>query len=388
MTTEEAASAAVESDRPTRPLDPGEIQLLQKQLARVRKERDRERDKNKILVDAVNLAYRPGAKLTLPKYKAPAAKGRDETIAFAHLSDLQVGSKTPSYSTAIAGERVREYARKVVEITEERRHAEVIRKLVVLWGGDISDHESKRPDHYAGIDCPLFDQACVWAPRFLAEAAIFWARHFEEIEIVSVIGNHGMVYGEAAHPRTNWDAVACEFARVLIHGSDHYPNDALRKVVKFGGEPPRLIDEVDQHGLPEPDRMTGWYVVLPMWDWRVLGVHGHQIRGGFGGFPFYGTAKAVWGWCDSIDEPIDYVAFGHYHQLGGMPLNGRRWLSNGTTETGNEWVLQSLKSAGTASQRLSFFNRKHGLKADYEVFLSDDRVPQIVRARRWAERYA
>lgn len=140
------------------------------------------------------------------------------------------------------------------------------------------------------------------------------------------------------------------------------------------------------------DRLTfkhadDWYVVDRIFDWGNLQLHGDQIRGGFAGFPWYGTAKKAWGWIDSIAEPWDYLWFGHFHTYASAVLNHRIFLANGTTESSNVYAQEQLAASGFPCQRLSFFDAKHGLISDNQVFLTDDleRLPQRLRPTQWAE---
>jgi hypothetical protein len=62
-----------------------------------------------------------------------------------------------------------------------------------------------------------------------------------------------------------------------------------------------------------------------------------------------------------------------------MVLNHRILLANGTTESDNDYAQEQLAACGHPCQRLAFFNAKHGLIADHQVFLAE-RLPQRKRA--------
>ena len=114
--------------------------------------------------------------------------------------------------------------------------------------------------------------------------------------------------------------------------------------------------------------------------WGVLCVHGDQIRGGFAGFPYYGTAKKAWGWIDAIPKPWTYLAFGHFHNFAMGTLNKRTFLANGTVESDNVYAQEQLAAMGSPCQRLSFFNRKYGLVADHQIWLDTSRKADYSRA--------
>lgn len=280
--------------------------------------------------------------------------GGEET-AVLHVSDTQIGKRTSSFDHVVAAARLMDLGRKTVEITTMRRSAAKIESVHVLLGGDMVEHESlfgSQPHH---ISIPLIDQATNHGPAMIEAMLRLLLEHFAKVHVVGVVGNHGRS-GPAKGPQaevTNWDRV-------------------LYRVLKSRmGESERLSWDI-------PDT---WYAVDRIYDWGNLVVHGDQIRGGFAGFPWYGTAKRAWGWIDSIPRAWDYLWFGHFHTYASAVLNYRTFLANGTLESDNTYAQEQLSAAGWPCQRLAFFNARHGLIADHQVFLGD-RKPALKRGGR------
>ena len=75
-----------------------------------------------------------------------------------------------------------------------------------------------------------------------------------------------------------------------------------------------------------------------------------------------------------MPEEWTYLAFGHFHQFAFGTLNKRYFIANGTTESSNVYAQEQLAASGDPCQRLAFFERKHGLIADHQIFLDNTRM--------------
>jgi hypothetical protein len=99
--------------------------------------------------------------------------------------------------------------------------------------------------------------------------------------------------------------------------------------------------------------------------------HGDQVKGGFGGFPWYGFAKKVMGWRVSGEIPeFNYAISGHFHTPVRMYLNGLTLWGNGSTESSNTYALESLAASGDPCQWLLFCHPENGVTAEYLVHLN------------------
>jgi hypothetical protein len=349
----------------------GEVSQLKAERDRLLKKLAHYQDGGGLIVEAVAAAFAEHApQIAAPPAPAHVGKGRDVEVAVVHLSDVQYGKRTASYNSHVADERIALLGRKVEEITALRRNAATIRECRLYVGGDIVEGEDIFPGQAYEIDQGVFDQAVRGAPTAIASLVLHLLRIFERVHVVSVSGNHGRNgrKGSNGSHKTNWDSVASRVLELMLLGP-HAPAE-LRK---------RLTIVVEDERFYNVDRV---------FDWGNLVVHGDQITGGFAGFPWYGTAKKAWGWIDSIPAPWDYLWFGHFHTFASAVLNHRTFLANGTTESDNAYAQAQLAAAGFPCQRLSYFNRAHGLIADHQVFLSRERRPHKMRAEAWRKAHA
>lgn len=341
--------------------DPAEIRDLQRRNAQLEKQLERYRSGDRIIRETIREIFSTHAPLRIP---APprVSRSKQREVAVLHLSDTQIGKVTSSYSTDVAEARILELGRKAVRITQVRRMAAAIDEIRLYLGGDLVEGEDIFPHQAHMIDVPLIEQAVKRGPAVLVRLVLYLLTHFHRVKVLSVPGNHGRngSKGTRSHPATNWDTIVAEVARGMLLGPEDVPRKELAGRLEFSISPSFYL----------VDRMPG--------DWGNLLVHGHQVNGGFGGFPFYGVGKKIAGWADSIHEPWDYLWFGHFHTYGSLVINHRLWLANGTVESDNEFAREQIASQNKPCQRLAFFDAEHGLIADHQVFL-DDRLPQARR---------
>jgi hypothetical protein len=331
------------------------VKLLKKTIDQLKKKLEGITTGESLIMDAVEEAFDEPVDLTIPKMPPKSRKKHEET-AVLHLCDVHIGKVTESYDSGVAELRLLTLAAKVIEITETRRTSAKIDKLKLYLGGDMIEGEEIFPTQVHMIDQSLFDQAVKHGPSILARVILKLLESFREIDIITVPGNHGRngSKGTRSHPRTNWDNICYEVTKLMLLGPDHDRKELVDRL-SF-----RISDS--------------FYIVDNVYEWGNLLVHGHEIRGGFAGFPWYGAAKKAWGWIDSIPEPWDYLWFGHFHTYASATLNHRYFLCNGSTESDNDFAQANMSACGHPCQRLCFFNASSGLISDNQVFLAD-RMP-------------
>lgn len=319
--------------------------------------------KEQVIVETVQrLLSEDPPPLVAPKPpKVNRKKMADEEVAILHLSDTQLGKITKSYDTAVCEQRVLLAMEKAIEITNLRRSLARIDELRVYLGGDMIEGEDIFPHQAHEIDSSLFDQAVINFPRIAARALLRGLEEFRRIKVLCVAGNHGRNGPKStrSNPKTNWDRVAYEVLKVTLLGTSAHPRTELAG---------RLSIETTED----------FWLVDRVFDWGNLIVHGHQIGGGFAGFPWYGTARKAWGWIDAIEQKWDNLFFGHFHTPAMATIGHRRFYANGTTESDNNFAKEQMAAAGDPCQRLVFMNAHHGVTSDALLYLSD-RTPNLRR---------
>ena len=295
-----------------------------------------------LILEAVQQSFEGYEPPAIPTPKAAKRKPELE-VAVAHLSDTQFGKVTRTYHSGIAFARVQEFADRVVKCIERHREYATVEEVHLYLGGDMIEGELIFPGQAHLIDQSVFDQAVRTCPDAIARCILTLAACVQKVKVIAVAGNHGRPGSKHAgsHPRTNWDRVCYEVARMML------------------GKQPRVEWQI----------ADDFFAVNNVLGHKHLIVHGHQIRGGFGGFPFYGVGKRAWGWIDAIEEEWHHLYFGHFHTMTTGNLNGRWWFANGTTESDNDYAREELSASGVPVQRLQFWNHEHGLVADRPIYL-------------------
>lgn len=308
------------------------------------------------LVEAVYSAATDAiSALEIPPVPVPDVDLRSgqEEVAVAVLGDWQLAKVTPAYNSRIAEERIEKYAQKVLRITEIQRSAHPVRRLHVWILGDIVEGELIFPGQAHLIDASLYRQVTVDGPRILGNFLRTMLANFESVHVTAIIGNHGALGGKARRdydPETNADRMLYRIVQQVMTGESRIT-----------------------WNIPEGAGERHWYAVDQIGNYSTLLFHGDQIKGGFGGFPFYGLAKKVWGWkSGAIPEHFDDVMFGHYHQNTEVTLNSVVARCNGSTESYNTYAQEGLAAMGRPSQRLMYVNPVKGdVTAEYKVWLAD-----------------
>jgi hypothetical protein len=293
--------------------------------------------------------------------KAPASKkGKSVETAVLHISDTQIGKKNPGYNTDIARDRIILLAQKTAHIANIRRSYAQIDELHVYLGGDIVEGESIFQNQPHLIDSSVFAQAVKNAPSMLTSALVYLSGHFNKIKIKTVAGNHGRNGGHdgPSHPETNWDNVVYEVTKLML-------TSAYRGKL---------------HERIEFDISPDFWAMDYIYNWGNLIVHGDQMPSSS---PTSVDRKALnWALADEIPH-WNYLWYGHFHNFGYRVVNRLTCLSNGTTESSNEYALGRMAATGYPSQRLAFFSPDYGLIADHQVYLCEPgvRLPNAALSR-------
>ena len=286
------------------------------------------------------------------KPKADRRKGSDETAVIA-FSDLQLGQVTASYNSEIAEQRVQLYADKIIRLTELQRASHPIRRAKIYMLGDLIEGELIVPSHPHQVDSSLYAQVALNGPRILGDFIRRMLETFEEVDIVSVPGNHGDVGGASRkqyNPETNFDRM-------------------LSVIVK------QLFDSAGEKRLtwniPAGYGQSSFYAVDYVGDIGFMLWHGHQARrtSSSSHLPFY---KLVMGWrSGAIPEPFSVSLCGHHHTPTYLTMNSVQHYINGTFASDSEYAIERLASNSRAAQWLLFAAPGRGVTASYLVTLDD-----------------
>ena len=211
---------------------------------------------------AVSFAYTP----VPPPVKRKVS--RNAEVAVAMLGDWQLGKVTPDYNSEVCEDRIRQYAEKVIEMTQIQRADHPVNELHVWLLGDLVEGEMIFPGQAHRIDGGLYRQVVLNGPRILSDFLRRMLTVYDKVTVLGIIGNHGAIGGlfrKEMAPDTNADRM-------------------LYRIVAD-----RLSDEKRLSWvIPDAQGERSWYAIDHIGNYSALLFHGDQVRGGFAGMPFYG----------------------------------------------------------------------------------------------------
>ena len=272
------------------------VKDLQKTINRLHKQNDKLKNNQDELVDAIYNAVTDSiADIDIPAVKPPKltyAKTKNEEVAVITLADWQMGKKTPTYNSEICQKRIEQYAKKVQEITAIHRKSHNIKKAHIWILGDIVEGIDIFPGQAWVVDSGLYRQIMKNGLESLTNFIREMLATFEEVKVVSVIGNHGRIgrYG-TFHPEDNADRILYETTKLM-----------------FADE--KRLEWINPEAF-EGDR--GWYAVDKIGKYSCLLIHGDQFRGQLG-IPWYGVKKKVVAW-KALGSQLD-MPFPDFKEVG------------------------------------------------------------------------
>ncbi len=321
---------------------------LSKQNEILQEELRRERIKTQQVVEACLAGI---AKLKIKPVKPPKPTKKKEHELEAHIlrSDCQIGEVVDPQSTSGLGEysfdiylqRLDTLTEKVILFHEQDRGSLGLRKLIIPYLGDIVGGESIYRGQSFHIDRPLVDQLFEGVEAEVSRFILPLAERFENIEIYTVIGNHGRAGDKGAtHTRTNWDYV---FYRCL----QNILATAAPHVKVFVSESPMMLVE---HG-----------------EFLFCYRHGDEIKSWMG-IPYYGLDRMTKRTTNMFNKPIAYTCCGHFHN----PANiNDSIIINGTMMGGNDLSINKMNLTTVPSQKMFYFHGRYGINRESNLYLAD-----------------
>jgi len=277
----------------------------------------------------------------LPDYTT----GNDETVLLL-LSDAHVGKKTKSYNLEVFQKRLKTLWEGMMSIVSDRRTSRPLKKIVIVFNGDIVDAESIYPGQSVeGIEVPLVHQIFTNAlPRF-TEFLSMCLENFEEVEVICNMGNHGRQNQAkwTSAKSSNWDVMFYKALEAMFQEEDRIEFDIALKDYK------RLF-EIEGHGF--------------------MATHGNMIRSYYN-LPFYGATRQAQRWQANFRDEIklSYFLFGHFHSPGYMTFNQAQIVFNGSFVTDDKFAEEKLGVSSDPKQMLMGVHPKYGVSWRYALDL-------------------
>ena len=307
---------------------------------------DKERDITHAFIDNCLAAI---ARMNIKPASIPKKEIKTENLEMhAMRSDAHVGEYLDPdlvqglshYNAATYKKRVQRWTEKVIKFREQDKNSLGLNKLVIHHLGDQVTGEGIYKGQAFYLDLHLTDQLFL-SVDIEASSLLALANVFPKVEIYCCIGNHGRPgrYG-ANHQKTNFDYL---FYRALKQTIESQKNIEI-----YVSESPSMLV---QHG-----------------EFIFLLNHGDAAKGWMG-IPFYGLERMYRRLPGLYNMVVNYELVGHFHQP--ASIGDSKVLLNGSLVGGSELSINRMGLTNLPSQKLFYFDKKHGINRETNLHLAD-----------------
>lgn len=251
----------------------------------------------------------------LPKPRIGGGSGDEHTLLF---SDLQYGELVTleqtgglaEYNSGVAGERVAELVQQVIAKQQRDR----VKRLNIIANGDLVEGHNIYPSQAYHLDQDVVHQA-VRGGALFASAVLELGKHYPEIVVDGLIGNHGR-FSKESPVMSNMDYMFLKYAEALLGKQKH-----IRMRVH-----------------------ETWFALIERFGVRYLVAHGDDMA-----LSYEGADKYQRRWRDLVGD-FEYVFTGHHHQH--SVFSGSSWTAivNGSVVGPSEYSLKSMALGGRPMQ--------------------------------------
>lgn len=275
------------------------------------------------------------------------------------FSDWHVGQSTPIQSTGGIYEQTTEITRWQVEsmvealrsIHDTQSKGYDIRKLMVVFNGDLLENDSMRASQARGIDRLVTQQAVeVFDLMGYTLRQLLTLPGVEEIEVHNVGGNHDRTSQKAGN------AGLGELDYV-----DTYSWLVGTLLGRALADEPRI-------------NITNWETFFGYAQFcgkRIIFEHGSSIRlgvGSYGGIPWYPVMNGANKMIDMLGGG-DIVLLGHVHSPAVLPIKQGAWVVvNGALPATTGYVQSSFKAVREPTQWLLNLHEEHGVVEFHPIY--------------------
>lgn len=225
------------------------------------------------------------------------------------------------------------------------------RKLYFFGLGDYTSGEIHGHAQKSYFGCQFTNDLAI--AQLIAQVLRELAPYFEEVDVWSIIGNHGRITDKYEFDKT---AVPSNHDTLIMKIAEVYCKDIPN--IKFNF----------------PDGLSA---IVNVEGWNFLLHHGHGKKGGNEAWQ---QAKRKAGSLVPLHRgEIHYFCSGHYHSAGEAPARGgARMLANGAFLATDQYAYQSLEEASEPTQLLCGVHRKNGVtwRFPIQVRSTGDETPK------------
>jgi len=260
------------------------------------------------------------AAVAAPKLAVPVVKGSNDEEYMLLFSDWQYGEKVTATQTGGLAEYNSEIAEKrlgeMVAMVIEQQKRQPLKRLNVSGIGDFLEGHAIYASQAYHLDKDVVHQA-VHGGQLFAQAMRELSQHFEVVNLVSVLGNHGR-FDKVSPVMSNMDYMMMKYAEALL---DNQTNVRVT--------------------IPET-----WYALVERFGVKYLLAHGDDMV-----LSRDGADKYQRRWRNLVGD-FSYVLTGHHHEFSLFTGAGWTTIVNGSLVGPSEYSLKTMALGGNGMQTL------------------------------------
>lgn len=239
------------------------------------------------------------------------------------------------FNLSIAEQRIKKFWQSIERMARIQRGGVKIDRLVLVLGGDLMTgyiHEELVENNSLSPT-----QTVLWLQDQIASGVDFLSKHFAEIVIPCVYGNHGRNTKKPRHATGAANSYEWMLYKMM---AKHMENKAIWHV------------------------SDGYHLLLDLYG-KTIRVHhgdGLQYQGGVGGLTIP-VEKAIAAWNKGV--PADLDIFGHWHQSQQNP----KWICNSSLIGFNAYSIAIKAPFEPPSQTGFVFDKRYGRTITFPIFV-------------------
>lgn len=239
------------------------------------------------------------------------------------------------FNLDIAAARIEKFWQSIARMATIQRAGAKIDRLVLILGGDLMTgyiHEELMENNALSPT-----QTVLWLQDQIASGVNFLGKHFGEIVIPCVYGNHGRNTRKPRH---------------ATGAANSYEWMLYKTMAKHMGD--KAVWHVSD----------GYHLLLDLYG-KTLRIHhgdGLQYQGGVGGLTIP-VEKAIASWNKGVSADLDI--FGHWHQSQQNP----KWICNSSLIGYNAYSIAIKAPYEPPSQTGFIFDKKRGRTVTFPIFV-------------------
>lgn len=316
---------------------------------RWKREREKRWTEDKLVEElkGVQSVVKPLKPYAIPKI--PEGHREQELVML--FSDCQIGEKIQKketgyrdYNIDIFKDRLKQLYDSTMNITERHRKDCTINNMNVFMLGDLVEGSKIFRGQGARIVTDEVEQMFE-GQEMITNFLRSLTRHFKEINVACVYGNHGRVNERKDQDLgyVNWDYIMYKNIGQMLSGI------------------PNVNMKVDKK----------WWRIEEVLGWKFYMEHGDRIKK-YLTIPWYGLERGdnrILKMMRLMDKDYDYFVIGHHHVPFECDANRGERICNGTFSSGNPFAMRELKVAARPTQKLFGVHPEVGISFRYNVRL-------------------